>query len=92
MTPTYSKDLPEIPEEIAKKAYDVYMFFRRNGHNIWAYHHLCSRDFVDAEVAQRTKQYKEAMLKAETRAGEHLYKLQRIWKELDPMFNKNDNW
>ena len=79
MIPTYSKDLPKIPEDIARKAYDVHMFFQRQGHNVWAYHHLCSRDFVDAEVARVTKENQEARSK-----------LYNIWVELDSIFNPRE--
>lgn len=88
--PTYSKDLPEIPEDIARKAYDVYMFFKRRGHNAWAFHHLCSRDFVDAEVARITNQHKKERFEAEAREHKAISKLHNIWKELDPMFNPEE--
>jgi len=90
MIPTYSKDLPEIPEDIARKAYDVHTFFRRQGHNVWAYHHICSRDFVNSEVARVTKENQEARVRAEAGEQEALRKLHNIWVELDSIFNPRE--
>lgn len=88
--PTHSKDLPEIPEDIVIKAYDVCKFFRERGHNVWAYHHLCSRDFVNSEVARVTKEHAEARIRAEANEQRALSKLRNIWLELDPIFNSED--
>lgn len=90
MIPTYSKDLPKIPEEIARKAYDVHRFFQKQGHNVWAYHHLCSRDFVNTEVARVTKEHQEARARAEAGERAALSKLHNIWVELDSIFNPEE--